>query len=417
MDKEFLEDYAQREWGEIERYFKGLSEGRITKSNRFPPNCRFPKITEPITYLSQINMPLWSVVAFSGSTIIPLYPIEERFFESVYGLKTNQINEIVSFTEETGKIQFVLMKDPRDYQGLEFLEPIFQRLRPPKAEGIPPNQFIGEKKDKLLFEEYLTLADLGFRDFFEKKFQYNWNKSLVDSNLVTFSRNYVMAKAFASATFNQDMEDALVSNYQRFYEIMMALSVFVFDPLFNPLQCTQCLDIEHYRKLAAWANREGIETKDRPFPCELGRLLMQKLTHYPESLEACKQLSAIYTEADVQKLFKVISESVMLRQSPIVEQKGAELSSILDNLWNDKSVTRKIDGIRFGVPLALGVVGTISAGLSGGYTGLLSGLGFDVMDNLFQLKEESITEKIAKTFSSSQQVAIFDFKKRYSIKE
>jgi hypothetical protein len=417
MDKEFLEDYAQREWDEINRYFQGLSSGKISKSDRFPPNNRFIKINEPVTYLSQINMPLWSVVAFSGSTIIPLYPIEERFFESIYHLKTNQINEIVSFTEETGKIQFILMKDPRDYQGLKFLDPIFQRLRPPKAEGIPPNQFISEKEDKLLFEEYLTLADLGFNDFFEKEFKYNWNRSLVDSNRITFSRNYVMAKAFASATFNQDMEDALVSDFQRFYEIMMALSVFVFDPLFNPLQCTQCLDLEPYREVAEWANREGIQAKNRPFPCELGRLLMEKLMHYPESLEACKQLSAVYKETDVQKLFKAINEGVMLKQPDIIEQRGAELSSVLNNLWKDQSVTKKINGIRFGVPLALGIVGTVSSGLSGSYTGLLSGLGFDALDTLFQLKEESITERIAKAFSSSQQVAIFDFKKRYSIKE
>ena len=417
MDKEFLEDYAQREWAEIEKYFQGMSEGKITKLDRFPPNCRFTKITEPVTYLSQINIPLWSVVAFSGSTIIPLYPVEERFFESIYGLKTNQINEIVSFTEETGKIQFVLMKDPRDYQGLDFLEPIFQRLRPPKAEGIHPLEFVTDGEDKKFFEEYLVLADLGFVDFFKREFKYNGNKFLLNSNLVTFSRNYVMAKVFANPAFSQEIEDALVSDYQRFYEIMMALSIFIFDPMFNPLQCTQCFDIEQYREVAQWASREGIETKNRPFPCELGRLLMQKLTHYPESLEACKQLSAIYKETDVQKLFMAISESVMLRQSSIVEQKGTELSSILDDLWNDKGVTKKIDGIRFGVPLALGVVGTVSAAISGSFTGLLSGLGFDVMDNLFQLKEESITEKIAKAFSSSQQVAIFDFKKRYSIKE
>ena len=417
MEKEFLEDYAQRESEEINRYFKGLSEGKISKSDRFPPNRRFAKINNPVTYLSQTNMPLWSVVAFSGSTIIPLYPVQERFFESIYSLKPNQINEIVSFAEETGKIQFVLMKDPRDYEGLEFLQPVFQRLRPPRAEGIPPNQFISEEEDKKFFEEYLILADLGFVDFFERTFTYNWNRFILSSNLVTFSRNYVMIKAFASTKFSQEVEDSLVSDYRRFYEIMIAMRIFVLDPLFNPLQCTQCINLEQYRKVAEWANREGIKTQNKPFPCELGKLLMQKLTHYPESLDACKQLSAIYEEMDVQKLFKAINESVMLKQTSLVEQKGAELSSILDDLWKDKAVVKKIDGVRFGVPLALGAVGTISAGLSGGYTGLLSGLGFDVMDNLFQLKEESITEKIAKAFSSSQQVAIFDFKKKYSIKE
>lgn len=107
----------------------------------------------------------------------------------------------------------------------------------------------------------------------------------------------------------------------------------------------------------------------------------------------------------------------MHEQPDAIQKSESELSSVLDNIWKDKSLTRNMTGIRFGVPLALGVVGTVVTGLSGGYVGLLSGLGFDAIDALLQLKEKALSEKISKAFSSSQQVAIFDFKKKYSIKD
>jgi hypothetical protein len=362
-------------------------------------------------------MPFWSVVAFSGSTIIPLFPAEKQMFERLYCFKTSQIDEIVSFAEETGKIQFALMRKPTEYQHLEFLSPILERLSPPQLEGIPPAEFVSQIDSKRYFEEFQTLANLGFIDNFQTTFPYASNKALFSSNLTAFARNYVMIKELAKASFSQEMEDALVSDYRRYWEMMMFMSIFVLDPLFNPLQCMECFDLTQLRKVTQLAPKEGIKMQNKPFPCELGKLLMRKLTHYPESLEACKQLTAMYEEADVQKLFKAIDESILLEQPDAIERSESELSSVLDNIWKDKSLTRKITGIRFGVPLALGAVGTVASGLSGGYIGLLSGLGFDVVDALLQFKEAAFSEKISKVFSSSQQVAIFDFRKKYSIKD
>jgi hypothetical protein len=417
LDREFLEDYEQGESEEIDRYFSELSEGKISRFQRFPPDRRFNKLHSPVTYLSQLNMPFWSAVAFSGSVIIGLFPAEKQMFEKLYRFKINQIDEIVSFAEETGKVQFVLMRKPTEYQHLEFLSPILERLRPPQIEGIPPAEFATRIVLSRYFEEFQTLADLGFINYFQMTFPYASNKALFGSYLTTFARNYVMIKVLAKASFSQEMEDALVSDYRRYLEIMEFMNIFLLDPLFNPLQCMECFDLTSLRRATQLATKEGIKMQNKPFPCELGKLLMRKLTHYPESLEACKQLIALYEEEDVQKLFKAVDESILREQPDAIQRSESELSSVLDNIWKDKSLTRNITGIRFGVPLALGVVGTVAAGLSGGYVGLLSGLGFDAIDALLQLKEEALSEKISKAFSSSQQVAIFDFQKKYSIRD
>jgi len=141
---------------------------------------------------------------------------------------------------------------------------------------------------------------------------------------------------------------------------------------------------------------------------------MRKLTHYPESLEACKQLTALYDEQDVLKLFNAVNTGILENQPDIVMKNEHELSIALDNIWEDKSLQKRINGIRFGVPLVLGAIGTVTAGLSGAYVGLLAGLGFDVLDKILEFKEEAFSENISKAFASSHQAVIFDFRKRYS---
>jgi len=84
----------------------------------------------PITYRGDTDVPIWPLAAFSGSTIVPLMPIDKEHFESFHNFRISEIEQLVSYIEDTGKIQFVLVRKPTDYYKLDFLEPIFKRLRP-----------------------------------------------------------------------------------------------------------------------------------------------------------------------------------------------------------------------------------------------------------------------------------------------
>jgi len=415
MDKEFLEDYEEKERQEIERFIKSVLEGKFLVTQRFPPDSRFRKLHDPVVYRGTVSADIWPLVSFSGSTIIPVLPAEKETFERLHRFDVNEIEEMVSFAEETGKIQFVLMEKPTKYSKLDFLDPIFERLTPPQFIGMPSKMFAGHDSLKKFSIEFSTLANLGFTNYLRETNPYRVGRDLLETFMNNLRGNYLIIKAVASSDLCQDLEDSLVSDYRRAMDLFHVADILILRPLRNPLRCIESHSLEDLRKAHQFARSRGIKTQTKPFPCEIGKLLMKKLTYYPESLEACKELAAHYDEQDVCQLLNAINEGILRDRPDIIEGSQAELSTILDNIWADKSLQRKIAGIRFGVPLSIGAVGTIAAGLSGAFVGLLAGIGFNVLDKLFELKKEAFSEKVSKSLGPNYQAIIFDFKRKYSL--
>ena len=137
---------------------------------------------------------------------------------------------------------------------------------------------------------------------------------------------------------------------------------------------------------------------------------MKKMTCYPETLEACKYITARYEDEKVIKLFQAVKEGVLKNDPSIVEKSEEALSAALDSIWNNRSIQNKINGIKYGVPLALGAMGAIAGSLTGDYRGLLASLGFETVDRLFGIKGDDISERIGKALAPSYQTIIFDFK-------
>jgi hypothetical protein len=79
IDKEFLEDYEQRENEEFSRFLKRLEEGRILPEERYPPEEKFQLLT-PYTKAIR-GKPIWPQIPLYGSTLIVLEPIKKEFFE------------------------------------------------------------------------------------------------------------------------------------------------------------------------------------------------------------------------------------------------------------------------------------------------------------------------------------------------
>lgn len=413
MDKDFLVNYESEEKIDIDSFIEKTTEGKFGATERFPKLTRFNKIKMPITYMGETSAPLWSTVAFSGSTIIPLLPTKERYFSEMHGFQPRQINDMVDFSKETGKIQFVLLKQPTAYEGLEFLNPIFEELKPPLFAGIPLDAFAPPKVYQKFDIEFSTLSQLGYSDYLYNQLSMRYDSNLIDIYIHNLKGNYIMLKLLlADSELSDSINDAIVSDYKKADRLIDMLDRLVLRPIRNPLRCAESYSIKNLRQDSLFDNKLK---NGKMFPCEIGSFLLSELVHYPESFEACKQLLTIYEEEDVIKILNALNNAIKSKKSETIQSNQLELSRSLKSIWENKAIKYKIQGVKFGIPVILGALGTAIAGLSGGYTGLLSGIGFDVVDKLLEIKTEAFSEKLAKSLSNDYQATIFDFQKRYKI--
>ena len=98
-----MHDYEKEEREQIDLFLKKVSEGKFEKTEIFPSPNRFKKLNYPISYIGELGVAIWPVVAFSGSAIIPLMPIEKQQFEAFHRFKITDIKQMVSFCEENRK--------------------------------------------------------------------------------------------------------------------------------------------------------------------------------------------------------------------------------------------------------------------------------------------------------------------------
>jgi hypothetical protein len=408
-----LQDYERVEIEHIEGFLKQTSEGKFDKNDIFPSVSRFKNLHFPITYRGDPDVPIWPLAAFSGSTMVPIMPMEKEQFERFHNFKISEIEQIVSFTEETGKIQFLLMRPPTEYYKLDFLEPIFKRLKPPQFMGIPVSEFGKFDEMSKFYKEFMSVANAGFRNHVRKVSSISSNKFVFDSLMTNLCGNYMMIRAISTPEFSKDFANLISTDYENGGKLIEIMNQLVTRPLRNPLRCIDALRLE----TLSIGHDLGLvnESKLKAFPCELGRSLMKKITAYPESLEACKYIVGRYEDEDVIQLFQAVNEGVSKNDPDIVEKNEKELSIALDNVWENKVLLNRIKGIKFGVPLILGVSGVVAGYLSGNYSGLLSSLGFEALDRLFEFKGDTLSEKISKAIAPSYQTIIFDFKKNYSL--
>lgn len=82
------------------------------------------------------------------------------------------------------------------------------------------------------------------------------------------------------------------------------------------------------------------QPSSKQFPCEIGKFLIRKLTYAPYGLDACKELMYPYDAHDLQKIQRSLNEGVITNNPDILNKNVSALSEILDNIWNDKTISR-----------------------------------------------------------------------------
>jgi hypothetical protein len=120
-----------------------------------------------------------------------------------------------------------------------------------------------------------------------------------------------------------------------------------------------------------------------------------------------------YEENDVMNLMTNLQKGCSENRVDYLTTSSEELKEVLRNLWDDaRSVNKTQNKIRFGLSVALGVVGTVATLPALGIGGLLAGLGFNLLD---QERGVPISKNIAKQMKPNYLFAIHDFQNKYAL--
>ena len=420
MDKEFLSNYQAREAEEYKKLVVNkIENGTFNFNNdKYPPDKRFYNLKRPVTDSTFVNCfaeDRWNQVPFSGSTIICLDALPPATFEKFY-FKISEIPKVIDFIKETGKIQIALQDPPQFFEGLSYLDPFFNELEPPHMIGINYTAFVTEKNLKEGFETFNELSKIRFLDFYSKICKNitqggEYFSAQVNSQLCTFSIQYAFLKV-RYPLIAQQIEDSLIDNPLRALLLLTTSSSFIIDPLIDA-RCDFLTNSFDEIKRGKTVLGQAIDPNKIRFPCEIGKFLIKKLTYAPKGLRACNELIDHYNSYDLEKVSSSLNDAISKNAPDIVQKNVSAFSEILDNVWNDKTIVNRIQGLRIGVPFSLVALGEVVAGPIGGIGGLLAGLGFDVANRLLEANSDGLYGTVAKRLTQNYQVNIFDFKQKY----
>jgi len=415
LDREYLEDYEQKEREEYDRLVvKKIEEGKFDfEKDRYPPDERFVKLQKPVvgTTLTGANYTnIWSQVPFCGSLIInlPSYPrdvFEKRLF------KTSDIPKIIDFVKETGRLQVAFNDPMKFYKGLDFLDPFFEELEPPRTSYLPPHVLGTQREIRNASYSFVTLANIRLSDYFMEMIK-NSGRPLrqYEINMQGFLGTYVFLKLGGYAVL-EDIQNLMVDDPRSAMVLLNVCLKFIQRPL-----CTLRYDSMDF-SFEDVGTTKVLPIVYRPqnirFPCEIGKFLLKRLTYAAQDMRACYELMDHYDAYDLRKVQESLNEGIVTNHPDIINKNREEFSQILDNVWNDPSVPRQIKNLKRGLPMSIAAMGTAVSAFTGGIEGFLAGLGFSVGTEFLKAEIEGLSERIVKFFSRSYQANVYDFKKKY----
>jgi len=428
LDREYLEDYAQKEHDEYERFMKGITDGRFSfESDEFPPNERFVKLQKPVA-LAGLGNP-WAQVPFSGSLIVILSPIPRADFEK-HLCKASEIPKVIDFIQETGRLQVVLNVNPRRYEGLDYLDAFFKELDPPFCSGASIHILGNEKEIKEIEDNFYTLGKIRYFDFLNELLKYHSSYSLQNTLTVDLG-TYIHLKLGRYAII-EEIETLMIDDPRKAFNLLSVCALFISNPFLDLRSNLRNFSLDEIK--AAQSLPPIYQPQEVRFPCEIGKFLLKRLTYAAQDMRACYYLVDNYDAYDLRKVQKSLNEAIVTNNPDIVNKSAKELHEILDNVWSDKTIPNRIENIKIGVPVSIAAVGGVAGAMAGGLIGgpegaviggtsgvgmgdFLTKLGFKVgekaVEKFFRVKGEQVSERIAKLRTKSYQANIYDFKKKY----
>lgn len=419
--KEFLEDYEAKELEDYERFKKKFIDDNFGPEDTFPSVDRFPELRKPISRLFHLGKysaknRIWSRIPLSGSTICGLAPFPETLFEETTGFSVKQIPEVINFVKDTGKLQFVLRHYPTAFLDTQFLEPILTEIRPPVGVNFPPDALFGKQQLQKYMIEFDTLAESKvIPSIVSWSIETTGSTKNAEVLIGQYRHTYACLKGLGYQDIVDELEYALLTDVGMTLMIIVMGGLLITQPFSDPLTRSFTIDADLYDHAVEYAKTHLLDIPKPSFPGEIGEFLIRKLVHCAPSLDACKHLIFKYEDGDVYKLAQALNQGIVKNKPDAVSQSSKDLSMVLDDIWKDKRLTNRVKELRIGVPVLFGVIGTLACGLSGGIGGLLTGLGFSVVDKFIGGMSEGMAKKISKFTSPNWELVIYDFKKKYGL--
>ena len=417
MDIEYLRDYEAKENEELNNFLESLHKGKKDANITYPSKKRFHKLREPVgkAYCGLYES-IWSQIPLFGSLIIEVDPIQENFFYQAHGIEKKDLERLIDFCKDTGKVQFMINGNPELYVGLDFLSPLFEELHPPLTKTIPLSYLFESEKINKYITEFDTLVNLPSEN--GKKFidiikyvselglsNYSFNELLYES-----LEYYAFLKEYGYNDIIDYFENLLVSDSIEAGTFLGSLGKIIVDTKLDAFNSDRIIPLEVLNNLSSC-----FSTSDLMEMCnihEIGENLLNKLTFMPESFDACKDVIARYDQEDLYKVSASLHKGITESNPDLISKKNTELSEIFDNVWDDAKLEKRIKGVNYGIPITMTLIGALS-GPVGGVGGLLAGLGINVASEIFT--QDPIVEKYVKKTVQNHVVNIFDFRKKYNI--
>lgn len=414
--EEFLQDYEACERERINKFTSRLDAGEVLQNEKYPPTNRFVKLKEPI---ADPYVNIWSIIPFYGSTVAKLIPKDnEELFNKTHnetmGFDSKKIEEMIDFQKETGRIQFALTMPPTYYKKLDFLEPLFRELNPPTLSYDPVN-LIGPELNNKYRIEFETLASFGFSDYLQIATAIMGNSSpdYITAKLHHYANRYSILKSSGYEELADEIGTLMILEPNKAHWYISLFGLLIADTKSSLLKSIRNFDnaiISEYNMIES----DYYINYDNEFPHEVGKFILSKLVHYPETMDGCMSIIQEYDDQELYKIMGSLKEGVEKNNLDLIEESEKNMSIILDNAWEDtKLIKTRSNAIKWGVSLGLGAIGAVADGLTG--SGLLATLGLKVADTTWGVHDESVSERIAKYVSPNHLVALYDFKKKHAL--
>ena len=417
MYKEFLIDYEAREKEEIKKFVQKFREGKIR--DRYPLPDRL-KLNEPYTK-SIAGERIWNQIPLYGTTIIALKPTKKEIFEKVHGLDIEDIDRLIDFAKETERVQFSLAESPTRYAKMDFLEPIFKELQPPKLTHIPLDCMATNKEIEKSYDEMKRLLENSSSlDFIKKYVEKKYYKLVISPDDVKrgIIDDLIRLKLMGYENSVKDFTRSLTAiDTTKIISLLEAIhDMFFFS--FDPLKGVKSFKRQDIHELHECFPLNLKIPKEKELPCEVGKFLNDKLKLIiPKNLDGAIELSDEYDLYDLRKVMSALSVAVEKEKIDVINEKSKESSVIFENVWSDADKLKgKINIFRHGISFGIGIIGVVATLPISGVGGLLSGLGFEVADKVADIKAyRSISEKIAEWRMQSHIIHVYDFKRKYKL--
>jgi hypothetical protein len=392
--------------------------GGFSRDEGFPPRRRFPKLNEPLAHTAPTES-IWPQIPLCGSLLVGIVPRTRDEFASVHGFEVADIERLVDFARDTGRIQFKLNADPLHYVGLDYLDPIFIELKPP-AMMVLPHEALLEKNVLKEYEiEFYTLAEIDFIPKFARAVRHGIagiTSEYIEKRVLDYCSDYIVLKGLGYEDITNRLGDALVSDYGEAMRLFTIYGNFLAEPC---LVARKMIFNRSLEQLQGALTEKTIQQEKISLPCEVGKFLVQKLSLFPESFQACLDVVSKYKEEELEKVFSALNEAVFDSNFDLMESKSEDLSAILENVWNDaRKLFRTSTILRFGIPTDIAVMGAaigMIGGPIGAAAGVLAGLGYEVAQETVRVGANPISDRIAKFGEPSYISSIFDFQKKVKL--